>query len=281
MSLLLLCQIGGAVAFATTPTWRSSSSSSLPLAHRASPIALTASSPWLVLPRGLLNFDGTAAKKEDDVTIRMAEKGDALGLAQLCTDCFFGPQDSADGPFVFLQRSIIWSRILQQVVRRLSIADEGRECRLLVATDSASGSVRACADVATHLFDRDFQRFELQIDEFPVGKEARRRYAWRPYIASMAVAQADRRRGLGAKLMREAEKTARGWGYRELMLEVATQNQNALGFYGRLGYKCSGKPRPGATSVEVKELLEGLVKYWQVNDEPKILMRKPLRPLML
>ena len=118
-SLLLLCQIGGAVAFATTPTWRSSSSSSsLPLAHRASPIALAASSPWLVLPRGLLNFDATAAKKEDDVTIRMAEKGDALGLAQLCTDCFFGPQDSADGPFVFLQRSIIWSRILQQVVRR-------------------------------------------------------------------------------------------------------------------------------------------------------------------
>ena len=46
------------------------------------------------------------------------------------------------------------------------------------------------------------------------------RYAWRPYVASLAVREADRRKGIARLLMKEAERTARRWGYRELMLEV-------------------------------------------------------------
>ena len=193
--------------------------------------------------------------------------------------CVFTPLNSiitlADGPVVFLQRGVIWSRVLRQVVRRLAI-DEGRECRLLVVADASSGGVRACADVATHLFDRERKRFELQVDEMPVGSEARRRYAWRPYVASMAVAPADRRRGLGARLMREAERTARSWGYRELMLEVAVVNSAAVGFYSRLGYARCGTPRPGATRVDVREALAGAVKWWDVTTDDKVLMRKTL-----
>ena len=79
----------------------------------------------------------------DDVVIRSAQASDAVGLAQLCTDCFFGTHKFDDGPLIFLQRLQIYSRVFLQVSRRLAI-DEGRECRLLVAADETSGAVRAC-----------------------------------------------------------------------------------------------------------------------------------------
>lgn len=66
------------------------------------------------------------------------------------------------------------------------------------------------------------------VDEFPTGREARRRFGWRPYVASMAVSASERRRGIGRELLRAAERTARGWGYRELMLEVAQENDVAV-----------------------------------------------------
>ena len=60
-------------------------------------------------------------------------------------------------------------------------------------------------------------RFELTKDSMPEGRQ----YVWRPYIASLAVRPADRRKGIARQLMQEAERTARRWGYRELMLEVS------------------------------------------------------------
>lgn len=210
--------------------------------------------------------------------VRRAQKTDALDLARLCTDSFFGTHAAADGPIIFLQRTVIWGRVLRQVLRRLSIEGEGRECRLIVATDASSGGVRACVDVATHLFDTQRQRFELLIDEMPSGREARRRYGWRPYVASMAVAAADRRRGLGAQLLHEAERTARGWGYREMMLEVAVENANARRFYGRNGYRVisvgAESSGVGATVVRSRDFYS--LPYWAIEEVDKCLMRKAL-----
>ena len=127
---------------------------------RCSSPALTFSSPWLV-PLGPRVTPAPAEEDrgESEIIVRQARPGDVLGLAQLCTDSFFGTHVPADGPIIFLQRAYTWAKVVRQVSRRLAIEEEGRECRLLVAVDGAE--VQGCCDVAIHLYDRDAQRFEL------------------------------------------------------------------------------------------------------------------------
>jgi GNAT superfamily N-acetyltransferase len=246
----------------------------------------SASSPWLVPLQGpssslstMLPTMRRERQAANDVVIRGATRSDALPLAQLCTNCFFGPHELLDGPIVFVQRAMIYGRVLNQITRRLAI-EEGRECRLLVAADKATGAVTACVDVAIHLYDRDLRRFELLIDEMPKGREARRRYGWRPYVASLAVDATARRRGLGRLLMREAERTARDWGYREIMLEVARGNEEALGFYARLGYQVISEDEKGTGATVVREVSTPLGKAWSVDNVEKLLMSKGLRLLL-
>ena len=270
MALLCPCLLVASLSWqaGTGPAIRSPLATPL-VASRSTPLVASASvsSPWLVpLQNALL----PKPKEDVSIVVRKATAGDALDLARLCTDCFFGEHKASDGPIIFVQRSVIYSRVLQQVLRRISI-DEGRECMLLVAADAKSGRVNACVDVAIHLFDKELQRFELMIDEMPYGREARRRYAWRPYVASLAVDGKERRRGLGRRLMREAERTARGWGYRELMLEVAFGNEGAVGFYERCGYRIIGEDVKG-TGATVVRVVNGL--YWSVDNVEKLLMRR-------
>lgn len=251
---------------------------------RSPPPALTLSSPWLVMPGTQTASARPAAVEEAEANggefvLRPARPSDALDLARLCTDTFFGTHQLREGPVIFAQRLFIWTKVLRQVTRRLSIEGEGRECNLLVAVDRAgSGEVMACCDVAVHLFDRELQRFELMQDEFPSGKGAVQRFGWRPYVASMAVAAADRRRGIGALLLLEAERVARGWGYGELMLEVAEDNDAARGFYSKQGYTTvsvgAQSSSIGATVVRVKGA--PLAPYWSIETVDKCLMRKKL-----
>ena len=124
------------------------------------------------------------------------------------------------------------------------------------------------------------RRFELLIDEMPVGREARRRYGWRPYVASLAVDATERRRGLGRLLMREAERTARSWGYREIMLEVAKGNDDALSFYSRLGYQVINEDEKGTGATVVREVSTPLGKAWSVDNVEKLLMSKGVRLLL-
>ena len=84
---------------------------------------------------------------------------------------------------------------------------------------------------------------------------------------------------MGRRLLREAEATARAWGYREMLLEVAVENAAARGFYSRNGYRVvsTGEETSGvgATVVRVREALAG-VPYWEVETVDKCLMRKGL-----
>ena len=90
----------------------------------------------------------------------------------------------------------------------------------------------------------------------------------------MAVATAERRRGIGKQLLREAERVARAWGYGELMLEVACENDSARDFYARQGYRVAalGPESSGVGATVVRS--RGF--YWQVETVDKCLMKKPL-----
>jgi len=217
------------------------------------------------LPLPALNVAAHPSPVDTPATIRRATVSDAQRLAELCTDAFYGSHSFADGPVIFAQRAQIYQRVEAQIRRRIAI-EKGRECRLLVAA-TASGELCGCCDIAVHLFDRRETRFELMVDQMPNDHQ---RYAWRPYVASLAVREADRRKGIARLLMKEAERTARRWGYRELMLEVAYCNEQALAFYRRLGYQIRGSDvsGTGATIVERRPF------HWNVLPVEKFLMRK-------
>lgn len=59
----------------------------------------------------------------------------------------------------------------------------------------------------------------------------------KPYVASLAVRQAARGRGLGAELVRACEAAAAGKGQRIVQIQVESTNEVALRLYARLGYR--------------------------------------------
>ncbi|MEO8635240.1 MAG: GNAT family N-acetyltransferase [Gemmatimonadales bacterium] len=57
------------------------------------------------------------------------------------------------------------------------------------------------------------------------------------YVEDLALAAAAEGKGLGRRLMEEAEGWARDRGFRHIGLSVWAQNSRARGFYERLGYQ--------------------------------------------
>ena len=60
---------------------------------------------------------------------------------------------------------------------------------------------------------------------------------WRGYVVTLDVAAEWRQKGLGRRLMREAEECAVAAGVRWMQLHVFTGNAGAIRFYERLGYE--------------------------------------------
>jgi ribosomal-protein-alanine N-acetyltransferase len=73
-------------------------------------------------------------------------------------------------------------------------------------------------------------------------------------IESIVVAEAWRRRGTGASLMEVAMQHSRDHQIARLILEVRDNNQAAIAFYTRCGFKIEGR-RPGYYSHPVEDAL--------------------------
>lgn len=223
-----------------------------------------------------------ASRRRSEFRLRAVERSDVNELATLCTDSFFGTHELADGPIIFVQRLLILMRVRKQLARRVGFEEEeDRECRLVVAEDVRSGRLIGCLDLAVHVYDRDQQRFYLQVDTMPptpggpLGPFERSKYAWRPYLASVAVAKAERRRGVARRLVAEAELVAKQWGYNELFLEVAQSNEAALGFYSRAGYR-KVKAWKRGTAGAGAQVVTNTGFFWEVSQADKYVMQKPL-----
>ena len=67
------------------------------------------------------------------------------------------------------------------------------------------------------------------------------------------------------RLPQQIERVARRWGHRELLLEVACDNLDAIRFYKAEGYRIEGSDvrGTGATSVAVRGF------YWDVQPVEK------------
>jgi ribosomal protein S18 acetylase RimI-like enzyme len=68
--------------------------------------------------------------------------------------------------------------------------------------------------------------------------------AGRAWVLSMWVAPAHRRSGLGARLMKEVERWARGLTICELCLHVTSNNSTAQAFYQKCGFTRTGITQP-------------------------------------
>jgi ribosomal protein S18 acetylase RimI-like enzyme len=66
----------------------------------------------------------------------------------------------------------------------------------------------------------------------------------RAWVLSMWVAPAHRRSGLGARLMDEVERWAKGLAVRELYLHVTSNNSSAQNFYEKCGFTRTGITQP-------------------------------------
>eukprot|EP00667_Euglena_gracilis_P026136 EG_transcript_31195 len=58
-----------------------------------------------------------------------------------------------------------------------------------------------------------------------------------PLMESLAVEPKYAGRGIGGQLVKNCEKTAQQWGFDRLMLQVYSENTNAIRFYQKRGYK--------------------------------------------
>jgi ribosomal protein S18 acetylase RimI-like enzyme len=66
----------------------------------------------------------------------------------------------------------------------------------------------------------------------------------RAWVLSMWVAPAQRRSGLGARLMNEVERWAKGLGICEMHLHVTSNNSTAQNFYKKCGFTRTGITQP-------------------------------------
>jgi len=79
------------------------------------------------------------------------------------------------------------------------------------------------------------------------------------YLRLLLVAEGEQSRGVGAALLRDAERRARASGCRHLVLLVTSANRRARTFYARRGYRHVGN-LPGFVRPTIRESL--YVKSW-------------------
>ena len=83
----------------------------------------------------------------------------------------------------------------------------------------------------------DVQRLSYNaLNEDRIGSSDQR-LSERPLLSSLSVSPKYRRRGIAKKLCREAERTAKQWGYNEVLLKVEADNSRARSLYRSLGYR--------------------------------------------
>jgi len=90
----------------------------------------------------------------------------------------------------------------------------------------------------------------------------------RPLLSSLAVRPDYRRRGIAVSLCKEADKTAKRWGYSEVVLKVEANNSKARNLYRRLGYRVVGTDKEAERPV-----ISGGLRFVQTT---QVAMRKSL-----
>lgn len=124
-----------------------------------------------------------------------------------------------------------------------------------VELEQATAGGRACALAAAVEIGVEEILPPKAVGEQQVGASEAPKPRLTPYLASLAVAPAYRRRGAARQLLARAESLALAWGYDEIVLDAAAANNAALQLYASSGYRLEG-PTP-LLDLPVAMLLRG------------------------
>ncbi|EOD04623.1 hypothetical protein EMIHUDRAFT_121584 [Emiliania huxleyi CCMP1516] len=149
-----------------------------------------------------------AATAPPAVALRRLERSDIWAASALLAEVF----SSELGP---VQRQLV------QLEHVVGIGGRHGRTALFVAEERRGGR----------------SRLEYLSASLPPGSPAVLAGRLKPYVASLAVRQAARGRGLGAELVRACEAAAAGKGQRIVQIQVESTNEVALRLYARLGYR--------------------------------------------
>ena len=210
-----------------------------------------------------------------DIRIRLVEPTDLTQLAELTTSALFGDADLfKDGPLVMAQRQQQLQKNRKALERRLAYEGTDSECRFFVAVEQTPFGDRICGstDLAVRVFNASELRFDLALSDVPEGDGACR---WSPYVASVAVNAADRRCGIGGRLVQAAEGWATAAGYEEIMLQVSVLNEAAISMYEQAGYSILSSFAPGEGGGGAEHVVRKGGR-WETQQTGKHVMRKGL-----
>lgn len=144
------------------------------------------------------------------------ESEDFVAASQLFVEAFW--RDKAEQELKNDQRKRLQREQLDEFKRRYGFRkgreDSRRRSAFFVATEG--DAVSGCAGV--------------ELDGAAGAVNA-------PVLANLAVGPAGRRKGLGARLVKSCESSAKDWGCAELTLVVEASNAPAKRLYEKLGYK--------------------------------------------
>jgi ribosomal protein S18 acetylase RimI-like enzyme len=154
--------------------------------------------------------------KSSTFQIRIAQQKDVLKVSNILATSFYQKCPQCLYPLA------VWSISLDLGVRLL---DTSPYYACLVATGVNSEAIAT---------------LEVSMKDIPTH-DAMPWFNWQtssqPYISNFAVHPQWRRLGVGLKLLTAIEQKVRSWGFKNIYLHVANNNQAALNLYKHLGYQ--------------------------------------------
>ncbi len=163
---------------------------------------------------------------ESAFSIRAARKEECRRIAELYRISSDGVAD-----YIWTKMAAPGEHILDVGQRRYEQEDTAfsyRNCRIVEVAGAAVGMLSAFPMIV----DPNYVEPDPVLVPYSVLEEDQSYY-----VCGVALDPPFRGRGLGTRLMREAEKSCRTLGYEKLSLVVFEQNVGAKRLYDRLGYK--------------------------------------------
>ena len=155
----------------------------------------------------------------------------------------FVPDDASEQ-----QLNVMASQLARNLASKFSSANP--EDSALLLAERGGEVVGVCGIEVMPLTPTGLDRFRYEKGD-PQGV-----LAHRPFLSNLAVRRDCRRKGIAKRLCGVAERTARGWGYSEVLLKVEADNRKARKLYRSLGYRVvavdSEAERPEAGAAGLK-----------------------------
>lgn len=125
------------------------------------------------------------------------------------------------------EQDVLASALARDMLDHFSSSNRNQNA-LLLAEDSASGEIVGAIGVEVLSLSK------AVLDEQRSGAAS---MDLRPLVSNLAVDPAFRRRGIAKQLCRGAEREAKSWGFREIVLKVEADNAKARSLYRAAGYR--------------------------------------------